>query len=180
MDFTPGTFQLVASPDEPENSVQTTLAKQLALYVTIYSPLQMASDLPRNYRENLTAFQFIKDVPVNWEDTKVIHADIGNYYTVVRKDWDSDDWYLGSTTDENGRLLHASLDFLDEGVTYVAEIYADSEDAHWDRNPLGFKRTEQLVNSRSILEIRLAPGGGMAVRLRPAMEDDVQRLSSPD
>ncbi|NND72224.1 MAG: glycoside hydrolase family 97 protein [Rhodothermales bacterium] len=180
MDFTPGTFQLVPSEDEPENSVQTTLAKQLALYVTIYSPLQMASDLPRNYLENLEAFQFIKDVPVNWEDTRVIHADIGNYYSVVRKDWDSDEWFLGSITDEEGRVLRAQLDFLDEGRQYVAEIYADSKDAHWDSNPLGFRRFDQLVNSRTSMNIRLAPGGGMAVRFRPATAEDITRLAESD
>ncbi len=179
MDFTPGIFQLEAADDEPENHVPTTLAGQLALYVTLYSPLHMAADLPRNYDEQPDAFQFILDVPTNWQDTEVLHAEIGDYLTVVRKDWDSDDWYLGSATDEEGRLLRAPLHFLDPGLPYVADVYHDTAIANWETNPLGFARTRVLVDQTTTLTLRLAPGGGAAIRFRPASAEERSDAALP-
>ena len=118
MDFTPGIFKLVYHEDRPKNQVNTTLAKQLALYVVFYSPLQMVPDLPENYDAHPDAFKFIRDVPTDWEDTRVLNARIGDYVTTVRKQRDGDDWYLGSVTDETGRTLEAPLTFLDPGRTY--------------------------------------------------------------
>ncbi|MFZ0390781.1 MAG: glycoside hydrolase family 97 protein [Calditrichia bacterium] len=177
MDFTPGIFDIMLDDYRPDNRVNTTLAKQLALYVVIYSPLQMAADLPENYEANPEPFQFIVDVPTDWEDTRVLHARIGDYVTIVRKDRNSPDWFLGSITDENGRLLEAPLGFLDEGKTYVAEIYRDSLTTDWKTNPLPVEITRQLVTSSTVLPLRLAPGGGQAIRFRPAGESDIQRFS---
>ncbi len=169
MDFTPGIFDILIE-DRPHNRVNTTLAKQLALYVVIYSPLQMAADLPEHYEARPDAFQFIKDVPVDWEDTRVLHARIGDYVTIVRKDRHSDDWYLGSITDEYGRTLRAPLSFLDPGRKYVAEIYRDAPDADWRTNPLAIEITRQIVDAATVLTLRLAPGGGTAIRFHPLEE----------
>lgn len=162
MDFTPGVFELEIE-SKPNNRVNTTLAKQLALYVVIYSPLHMASDLPENY-EGEPAFQFIKDVPTDWEDTKVLESKIGDHITVVRKDRNSEDWYLGSITDESNRSFEIDLSFLEQGATYNAEIYKDGEDADYESNPTAIEITTKEVTSDDTLIIELAPGGGMAVR----------------
>ncbi|SHL03232.1 glycoside hydrolase family 97 protein [Rhodothermus profundi] len=169
MDFTPGIFDILIK-DRPNNRVNTTLAKQLALYVVIYSPLQMAADLPEHYEARLDAFQFIKDVPVDWEDTRVLHARIGDYVTIVRKDRHSDDWYLGSITDEYGRTLEAPLSFLEPGRRYLAEIYRDAPDADWRTNPLALEIVRQVVDASTVLTLRLAPGGGTAIRFHPIEE----------
>jgi len=174
-DFTPGIFDLLFDEYRPHNRVNTTLAKQLALYVVIYSPLHMAADLPENY-EGHPAFQFIVDVPVDWQDTQVLHAQIGDYVTIARQDRNSEDWYVGSITDERGRTLEAPLSFLEPDRPYVAEIYADAADADWEGNPLAIDITETLVDHITALKLRLAPGGGQAIRLRPATEDEVNRL----
>ncbi|MDA3893086.1 MAG: glycoside hydrolase family 97 protein [Salinivirgaceae bacterium] len=157
MDFTPGIFSIKPT------RVHTTLAKQLALYLTFYSPLQMLADLPENY-DGHPAFKFMQDVPVNWETTKVLNAKIGDYYTVVRKDIDSNDWYLGSITDENELQLMVNLDFLEPGKKYRAEIYADAADAEFDKNPEAYKILEKEVDSTMDLTIQLAKGGGQAIR----------------
>ena len=174
-DFTPGIFDLLFEDYRPTNRVNTTLAKQLALYVVIYSPLHMAADLPENY-EGHPAFQFIADVPVDWQDTKVLHAKIGDYVTIARQDRNSDDWYIGSITDEDERTLEAPLTFLKLDKKYVAEIYADAADADWESNPLAIDIHEALVDRNTILKLRLAPGGGQAVRIRPATEDEANRI----
>ena len=166
-DYTPGIFDLHFDEYRPENRVNHTLAKELALYVVIYSPLHMAADLPRNYEANPEPFQFILDVPVDWYDTRVLHGDIGNYVTVVRKDRNSDDWYLGSLSDENSRLLFATLDFLDPDKTWKAQIYRDGTDADWDKNPYDIVIEEITVNHNTVLPLRLAPGGGQAIRFTP-------------
>jgi len=163
MDFTPGIFDLHFPDSRPDNRVQTTLMKQLALYVVIYSPLQMAADLLENY-EDQPAFQFIEDVPVDWEDTVVLNAKIGDYLTIARKDRNGDDWYLGSVTDENPREFSVVLDFLDEGREYTAQVYADADDADWDTNPYAHTISEQIVSHGQTYSISLAPGGGQAVR----------------
>lgn len=176
-DYTPGVLDLHFDEYRPDNRIYHTLAKELALYITIYSPLHMAADLPENYEKNPEPFQFIKDVPVDWEDTKVLHADIGNYLTTVRKDRNSDEWFLGSITNTSGRILEAPLYFLDSNKQYVAEIYRDGINAHWDTNPYDMVIEEKLVNHQMVKSLRLAAGGGMAIRFRPANEDDLSRLS---
>ncbi len=168
-DFTPGIFDLFFNQYRPNNRSNTTLARQLAHYVVIYSPLQMAADLPENY-DGQPAFQFIVDVPADWEDTRVLHAKIGDYVTIARKDRNSEDWYIGSVTDENGRTLKTSLDFLDPGREYVAEIYADAADADWESDPLAIDIYEREVDYTTNLEINLGPGGGQAIRIRPVNE----------
>ncbi|MBL7033025.1 MAG: glycoside hydrolase family 97 protein [Candidatus Delongbacteria bacterium] len=165
LDFTPGIFELLL-PDNPDNRVNTTLAKQLALYVVIYSPLQMAADLPEHY-ENQPAFKFIEDVPVDWETTLVPHARVGEYITIVRQDRNSPDWYLGSITDSTGRTLTLALDFLEPGQEYRAEIYADAPTADWQENPLALEIENRSVSSETELTLVLAPGGGQAIRFHP-------------
>ena len=157
MDFTPGIFSIKPT------KVHTTIAKQLALYLTIYSPIQMLADLPENY-DGHPAFKFLQDVPVNWETTKVIDAKIGDYYTVVRKDIKSGDWYLGSITDENTREFTIKLDFLEKGKKYNAEIYADADDTEFDKNPEAYQILEKEVDNATELTIKLAKGGGQAIR----------------
>ena len=174
-DFTPGIFALFFEEYRPNNRVNTTLAKQLALYVVIYSPLHMAADLPENY-EGHPAFQFIVDVPVDWQDTKVLQAEIGDYVTIARQDRNSEDWYIGSITDERERTLEAPLAFLEAGKEYVAEIYADAADADWESNPLSIDIHEALVDSNTVLNLRLAPGGGQAIRIRPATGGEADSL----
>jgi alpha-glucosidase len=172
MDFTPGVFDLlIASADgEPrppeEARVRTTLAKQLALYVVLFSPLQMAADLPENY-EDQPAFQFIRDVPVSWETTEVLDAKIGDYVVVARQERDGDAWYLGAITDEEARSFEVPLSFLEPGRDYVAEIYADGPDAHWLTDPFPVEISERPVDAGTTLTLELAPGGGQAIRIRP-------------
>jgi len=167
MDYTPGIFEIKMSYYQPENpyQVHTTLAKQLALYVTMYSPLQMAADLPENYEKRMDAFQFIKDVAVDWDDTKYLEAEPGDYITVARKAKNSDDWFVGAITDENARKLKISLDFLTPNQKYVAQIYADGDKADWKTNPTDYTYKEIEVNSKTILNIKLASGGGQAIRI---------------
>jgi alpha-glucosidase len=173
MDFTPGIFDLLIQsdttgrprrPDQPR--VRTTLAKQLALYVVLYSPLQMAADLPENY-EGKPAFQFIRDVAVDWDTTRVIDARIGDYVVVARRERGGSSWFLGAITDERGRTFDLPLSFLPAGRRYVAEIYADGPKAHWLDNPLPVTISRRSVTSASRLRVVLAPGGGQAIRIRP-------------
>jgi len=164
MDFTPGIFDVMIK-ERDGRRVHTTVAKQLAFYVTFFSPTQMLADLPENYDEN-PALQFLLDVPVDWEETHVLNGEIGEYVTIVRKDRHSQDWYLGSITNEAPRELSTDCSFLDEGVSYVAEIYADGPGADWQTNPTPVAITRQEVKRGSRLELRLAPGGGEAIRFR--------------
>ncbi len=163
---------------ETKNQIPTTIAKQLAIYVTIYSPQHMAADFPEVYEANREAFQFIIDVPVDWHETKVLHSQIGDFLTVVRKDRNSEDWYLGSITDEQGRTLEAQLSFLDANKKYVAEIYADGADADWKENPQSIEITKKIVDQGTTLKIKLAPGGGCAVRFRLAAEGDQESIEA--
>src|SRR6266536_3619061 len=175
MDFTPCIFDILIErgqgdrgarrPWEPR--VRTTLAKQLALYVVLYSPLQMAADLPENY-EGQPAFQFIKDVAVDWDTTRVIDARIGDYVVVARKQRNSPQWFLGAITDEEARTFDVPLTFLDPGKSYIADIYADGPGADWLTNPLPVRITHHTVTRGSHLRVALAPGGGQAIRIRPA------------
>lgn len=165
-DYTPGIFDLHFDEYRPYNRVKSTLAKELALYVIIYSPLHMAADLPQNYEQNMKAFQFVKDVPVDWYETLVLNGDIGNYVTIARKDINSHDWYIGSITNEQGRHFEIPLSFLEEGRTYVAEIYRDGRYADWDTNPYELEILQKQVDRGTVLNLRLAAGGGQAIRLR--------------
>lgn len=175
MDYTPGILAL-DFPEYRSNRVDHTIAKELALYVVIYSPLQMAADLIENYQDN-PAFQFILDVPADWHETRVLHAQIGDFITTVRRERDGDEWFLGSITDENSRTLEAPLDFLTSGVTYVAEIYADGEGAHFLNNTYALEIGRVLVDSTTLLKLDLAPGGGQAIRLYPASLEEIDSLS---
>lgn len=169
MDYTPGIFEIKMSAYDPakKEQVHTTLAKQLALYVTLYSPLQMAADLPENYERHLDAFQFIKDVAADWQDTKYLEAEPGDYLTVVRKDKSSERWFLGAITDENARKTEISLDFLTPGVKYKATVYEDGKAAHWEKNPKSYAIKTIQVTSKSKLQLHLAEGGGAAVSIVP-------------
>jgi len=162
MDFTPGIFAI--NPTQEGHRARTTIAKQLALYVTLYSPIQMAADLPEHYLANPMPFQFIKDVPVDWSETRALNGEVGDFVTIARKDRASDNWYLGAITDENARRLKVPLNFLDAGRTYKAQIYRDGPDADWDKNPLNIVFEEKTVTRNQVLTIRLAPGGGQAIR----------------
>ncbi len=166
MDFTPGVFDIMIK-NKPNNRVNTTLAKQLAYYVIIYSPFQMACDIPENYEANLPAFQFIRDVVTDWEDTKVLNAEIGEYLTIVRKDRNADQWFLGSITNEKAREIEIELSFLDKDKKYKAQIYADGLNADWKTNPMAIDISEIEVDNNTKLHIKLAPGGGQAIRLYP-------------
>jgi alpha-glucosidase len=172
MDFTPGIFDLLErssghahGPEEPR--VRTTLAKQLALYVVLYSPVQMAADLPGNY-DRQPAFQFIRDVAVDWDTTRVLAGQIGDYVVVARRERGGATWFVGAITDEERRTLDVPLSFLSPGRRYVAEIYADGPNANWFDNPFPVTITRQAVTSATRLRLVLAPGGGQAIRIRPA------------
>ena len=166
IDFTPGIFNIKFDEYQENNQVNTTLAQQLALYVVIYSPVQMAADLPEHY-EGHPAFQFIRDVGVDWDESHVLNGEIGEYITIARKEKETGNWFIGSITDENERSLEVSLDFLEPGTTYNAVIYKDGEDAHWDDNPLSYEITEREVTTDTILELKLAAGGGQAISISP-------------
>ena len=169
MDYTPGIFKLQGyAANGAKRQVHTTLAKQLALYVTLYSPLQMAADLPENYEAHPDAFRFVEDVPTDWDDTRIVAAEPGDFLTVARQAKGKDEWYVGSITDEKARSQAVKLDFLAPGRRYVARIYADAPGASWDQNPMAYQVREQAVTSKSTLTLQLAPGGGAAVSIRPA------------
>jgi hypothetical protein len=165
MDYTPGIFEIKIGhyKDGAKEQVHTTLAKQLALYVTMYSPLQMAADLPENYLKYSDAFQFIKDVGIDWDKSIYLEAEPGDYITVVRKEKNSEDWFLGAITDENARTTELELNFLEPGVKYIATIYEDGKDASWNTNPMSYKIRTVEVTSKSKLVLALAQGGGAAV-----------------
>ncbi|TRZ46087.1 glycoside hydrolase family 97 protein [Robertkochia solimangrovi] len=166
MDYTPGIFQTLLSKDENgEQRVNTTLVKQLAYYVTMYSPLQMAADLPENYMRFPDAFQFIKDVAVDWDDTWVLEAEPGDYITIARKAKGKDEWYIGGVTDESGRTARIDLSFLPEGK-FEATIYADGKDASWNENPQSYTVKSKKVTSKTQLKQDLAPGGGVAISIK--------------
>ena len=165
MDYTPGIFGMeTRSPD----GIATTWAKQLALYVTIYSPIQMAADLLVNYEANPGPFQFIKDVAVDWDDTRVLNGEVGDFVTIARKERGTDEWFLGSITDENPRVLSAPLTFLEPGLRYTAEIYRDGPNADWKGDRTDIVIEKQTVTASDTLTLRLAPGGGQAIRFVPA------------
>jgi alpha-glucosidase len=164
MDYTPGILSLKGRHGQ---AIPSTLARQLALYVVIYSPIQMAADLPEHYEQHREAFRFIEDVAVDWDDTRVLDGEVGDYVTIARKDRNSRNWFLGSITDEHGRSLPVPLSFLEAGVRYRAEIYRDGDGADYQSNPFAFKRETREVTSADTLTVVLAPGGGQAIRFSP-------------
>jgi len=165
MDYTPGIFEMDMTKLNPDNNshVNSTLARQLALYVTMYSPLQMAADLPENYMRFPDAFQFIKDVAIDWDETRALAAEPGDYITYARKAKGTNNWFIGTTVDENGYVSNLSFDFLDEGKQYIATIYADAPDAHYKTNPQAYQIRKVVVNKKSKLVQKCAPGGGYAI-----------------
>ena len=162
IDFTPGIFDIKFDKYKPDNQVNTTLAQQLALYVVIYSPVQMVPDLPENY-EGQPAFQFIRDVGVDWKQSKVLNGEVGDYVTIAREERGTGNWFLGSITDENAREIDVPLDFLPEGEKFDAVIYEDGKDAHWDKNPTAINIRKASLSKDDVLHLKLAPGGGAAV-----------------
>ena len=174
MDYTPGIFdtKLDFMGDLPHGQVQTTLAKQLALYVTLYSPLQMAADLVENYEKHMDAFQFIKDVAVDWDDSRYIEAEPGEYITVARKAKGTDNWFVGGITDENARTANFTLDFLTPGKQYVATLYADGKDADYKENPTSYQIKKGIVTNKTKMSVKEARSGGFALSLIEAAPAD--------
>ncbi len=167
MDYTPGIFEGDLSVyGSNKAKLSSTLVKQLALYVTLYSPLQMAADLYQNYEKHLDAFQFIKDVAVDWDQTYVLEAEPGDYVTIARKARGKDEWFVGSITDENARVSTVDFSFLPKGRKFVATIYADGSHADWQKNPKSYKITKKTVTSSTVIKQRIAPGGGLAISIK--------------
>jgi hypothetical protein len=167
MDYTPGIFKLNHYSGDSSRRVHTTLAKQLALYVTMYSPLQMVADLPENYAGHMDAFQFIKDVPTDWDDTRILAAEPGDYILIARKQKNGNAWFMGAITDEHPREMTADLSFLEKGKSYEATLYEDAENADWLQNPEAYRIRKIKVDQSSRLILKLAPGGGAAVSIKP-------------
>lgn len=169
IDYTPGVLETEMKVYNVgrDTRIHTTLAKQLALYVTIYSPLQMAADLPENYDKFSDAFQFIKDVALDWDDTKYLEAEPGDYLTVARKAKGTENWFVGAITDENSRQSEIKLDFLTPGKSYEAIIYQDAKNAHWEKNPKAYEIKKMKVNAKSKIKLNLAAGGGTAISIIP-------------
>ena len=168
IDFTPGVFNIKFDEYKKGNQVNTTLAHQLALYVVVYSPIQMACDLPEHYMIDgkvHPAFQFITDVGVDWQQTKVLDGEVGDYVTIARQERETRNWFVGGITDENERTQSLTFDFLEEGKTYKAKLYKDGENAHWNDNPQEYTIEELELNKDSTLDITLASGGGFAISI---------------
>ncbi|MEO7982992.1 MAG: glycoside hydrolase family 97 protein [Bacteroidota bacterium] len=180
MDYTPGLFRIKLNQFDStkKEQIHTTLCKQLALYVTMFSPLQMAADLPENYEAKMDAFQFIKDVAVDWDDSKILAAEPGDYVITARKAKGKESWFLGAMTDENGRNFITALSFLAAGKKYTATIYRDADNADWKNNPEAYVIEKVLVDSKMAIKLRLAPGGGTAISFIPASATELQTLKS--
>lgn len=172
MDYTPGIFEMDMNKMNPGNNnhVNSTLARQLALYVTMYSPLQMAADVPGNYERFMDAFQFIKDVAVDWDDSRYLEAEPGQYVTAARKAKGTEDWFVGCTAGENGHASTLRLDFLTPGKKYIATVYADARDAHYLSNPQAYTIRKGIVTAKSVLKLKAAPGGGYAISIMEAKD----------
>jgi hypothetical protein len=168
MDYTPGIFETRVSAYNPQNNsfVHSTLVHQLALYVTLYSPLQMAADLPETYNKHMDAFQSIKDVAVDWDDTYILEAEPGDYITIARKAKNKAEWYVGSIADENPREAKITFEYLPKGKTFDAVIYADGKDASYDKNPKSYAIRKMKVNSKTVFKQHIAAGGGMAISIK--------------
>jgi len=172
MDYTPGIFEMDMNKMNPNNNnhVNSTLARQLALYVTMYSPLQMAADVPENYERFMDAFQFIKDVAVDWDDSRYLEAEPGQYVTAARKAKGTEDWFVGCTAGENGHASTLRLDFLTPGKKYIATVYADAKDAHYLSNPQAYTIRKGIVTAKTVLRLKAAPGGGYAISIMEAKD----------
>ncbi len=180
MDYTPGIFEMDMSTMNPENPnhVNSTLARQLALYVTMYSPLQMAADIIDNYEKHMDAFQFIKDVAVDWDDSRYLEAEPGRYIVAARKAKGSNNWFVGCTASEHGHISTVKLNFLDSGKKYIATVYADAKNAHYKTNPKAYIIKRGIVTAKSALHLTAAPGGGYAISIVEATKDDVKGLKN--
>jgi hypothetical protein len=167
MDYTPGIFEMDISKFSPNNKshVNSTLANQLALYVTMYSPLQMAADLPEHYEQFMDAFQFIKDVAIDWDESRYLEAEPGHYITVARKEKGKNNWFVGNVNGNEARTSNISFHFLEKGKKYMATLYADAKDAHYKTNPQAYTITQMKVTNKSKLTQRSAPGGGYAISI---------------
>lgn len=166
IDYTPGIFNIKLDPYKPNNQVNTTLAQQLALYVVIYSPIQMAADLIEHY-EGQPGLQFIRDVAVDWEESHVLNGEVGEFVSIARKERNGENWFVGGITNEEARSMTINFDFLDANTTYTARLYKDGEKAHWDENPTDLTIEELEITAESSLDIKLAAGGGYALSLMP-------------
>ncbi len=175
MDYTPGIFETKVSKANPDNHsfVHSTLVRQLALYVTMYSPLQMAADMIENYEPHMDAFQFIKDVAVDWDDSRYLEAEPGDYITVARKAKGTENWFMGCTADENGHVSDFSFNFLEPGKKYVATVYMDAKDAHYEHNPQAYVIRKGILTSTSKLKLKAAPGGGYAISIMEVTDPQV-------
>lgn len=174
MDYTPGIFVMDVAELNPGNNshVNSTLANQLALYVTMYSPLQMAADIPEHYAKYMDAFQFIKDVAVDWDESRYLMAEPGEYIVVARRAKGTGEWFVGGVTNENGRTAELAMDFLDPAKSYVATLYADAPDADYRTNPQAYTIRTGKVDAKTKLKVAMAPGGGFAVSVREATDAD--------
>jgi hypothetical protein len=173
MDYTPGVFEMDVHNGSHVNS---TLANQLALYVTLYSPLQMAADFPENYDRFPDAFQFIKDVALDWEKSVYLEAEPGDYVTIARKAKGTGHWFVGNVNGFEGRTGAVKFDFLEPGKTYLAELYADRPEAHFKTNPQAYQISKVAVDSKSVLRQFSAPGGGYAIRIREASKEELKGI----
>ena len=174
MDYTPGIFCMDLSTFVPgqKSKVNSTLCNQLALYVTMYSPLQMAADLPEHYQKYMDAFQFIKDVAVDWDESKYLSAEPGEFIIAARKEKGGERWFVGGVTNGDARTMPVAFDFLDAGRKYVATVYADAKDADYEKNPEKYVITKGLVTSKDAVKMYMARGGGFAISLVPATDAD--------
>ena len=166
IDFTPGIFNIKFDEYRKDNQVNTTLAQQLALYVVIYSPVQMAADLIEHYEANPAPLQFIKDVGVDWSETKVLNGEVGDFVTIARKEKTTGNWFLGSITDENSREIEINFNFLEANKIYEAKVYRDGNNAHWNNNPLDIIIETFEIKKGDRKVIKLAEGGGLAISLK--------------
>ena len=168
MDYTPGIFQTKLDYYFPGDNrfVKTTLAKQLALYVVMYMPLQMAADLPENYQKHMDAFQFIKDVAADWDDTRILSAEPGDYIITARKAKGTDNWFVGGITDENKRDYTVDFSFLDKGQKYEATIYEDGKDADYINNPQSYNIYKKQITSKSKINLKMVRSGGFAISIK--------------
>jgi hypothetical protein len=180
MDYTPGLFRIKLNQFDTakREQIHTTLCKQLALYVTFYSPLQMAADLPENYEAKPDAFQFIREVPVDWDDTRILEAEPGDYVIIARKAKGKSNWYLGATTDEQAREFSTPLSFLDANKKYIATIYRDADDAHWKDNPEAYAIEKFVVDAGTVIRLKLVPGGGTAISIVPANAQELKSIKN--
>lgn len=179
MDYTPGVFKIKMSHynKDKKEQVHTTLSKQLALYVVFYSPIQMAADLPENYEAKPDAFQFIRDVATDWDDTRILAAEPGDFVVTARKQKNSANWFVGGITDENSRTQVVDLSFLDAGQSYVATIYRDAPDADWKSNPEAYVIEKFIVTAKNKMALHMAAGGGFAISLIPATAEQIKSVA---